>query len=172
MFLKDNTIIAVHSFVTLIYKYIDWWVVWTGQGVEVDRMETDAAEVQTSPCGQDVEREDFTLFLRQQKYLHTVTEHALRKNQPLIISNLTHEKSAQSNPEDTSGTAKLEIMCLQALCIRVFPGDAPPDISIPKISDEEEEDYPSSNRDSRTPPTSVVALSESDLPTIVSSVFL
>lgn len=135
-------------------------------------METDSAEIRTSHCEQDTEREDFSQFLRWQKYLCSVTEHALRKNQPLIISNLAHEKSAQLNPEDMSGTTKLEVMCLQALCIRVFPGDTAPDVSIPNSFDEEEEDCPSSNRDSRMLSPNVVAVSDSDLPTIVSFIFI
>ncbi|KAK4745735.1 hypothetical protein SAY87_012047 [Trapa incisa] len=87
------------------------------EGVEVDRIEIDSAEAQTSPCDQDTEREDLSQFFQRQKYLCFVTEHALRKNQPLIISNLAHEKLGQSNPENLSGTAKLEVICLQALCI-------------------------------------------------------
>ncbi|XP_031381599.1 chromatin assembly factor 1 subunit FAS1 isoform X1 [Punica granatum] len=136
------------------------------EGVQVDRMETDPAEVRTTSCEQEVESEDLLVLLRQQKYLHSVTEHALRKNQPLIISNLKHEKSLQSNPEDFSGTAKLEIMCLQALCIRMFSGDTAPDVWISNDLDEEEEDCPARNKNSKQPPVNVIAVSDSDLPTI------
>ncbi|KAK4796326.1 hypothetical protein SAY86_028652 [Trapa natans] len=137
------------------------------EGVEVDRMVADPAEAQTSPCEQDTEREDLSQFFRQNKYLCSVTEHALRKNQPLIISNLAHEKSGPSDLEKLSGAAKMEVMCLQALRICAFPGDTDVDISISNhfVGDE---DSPSSNRDSRMLPPNMVAVSDSDLSIIVS----
>ena len=54
----------------------------------MDRMEIDddIDGADSSPsCKNDIEIEEFCALLRQQKYLNNLTEHALRKNQPLII---------------------------------------------------------------------------------------
>lgn len=135
-------------------------------------METDPTELARTPFrGEDVESDELSAFFRQQKYLNTATEHALRKNQPLIITNLMHEKRGlvQSNPENLSGNIKLEYMCLQALSMRGFPG------SIMEISAEyEDEDtclFSSSQNSAAsvlTPRINVRAVPDLHLPTIVS----
>lgn len=144
------------------------------QGVQVERMETDVAveEARSSPnCKQDSKRDEFCSLLRQQKYLNNLTEHALRKNQPLIILNLMHEKAALLMAEDLSGTPKLEQMCLQALSMRVFPDGSPIEISIENTQDEDHEACLSGSKGSSTPISTVNAITESDLPTIVSYAF-
>ncbi|XP_062178342.1 chromatin assembly factor 1 subunit FAS1 [Alnus glutinosa] len=143
------------------------------EGVQVDRMETDVAveEARSSPnCKQNSKRDEFCSLLRQQKYLNNLTEHALRKNQPLIILNLMHEKAALLMAEDLSGTPKLEQMCLQALSMRVFPDVPPVEISIENIQDEDQEACLSGFKGSSTPISTVNAITESDLPTIVSAI--
>ena len=84
------------------------------QGIEVDKLATDPTveEAKSSPgCGAESESEEFCVLLWQQKYLHNLTERALRKNQPLIILNLMHEKVPLLMAEDLNGTPKLEQMC-------------------------------------------------------------
>ncbi|XP_010258465.1 PREDICTED: chromatin assembly factor 1 subunit FAS1 isoform X2 [Nelumbo nucifera] len=101
------------------------------EGVQVDRMESNLVddEARSPPSKHDAENEEFRELFRQQKYLNNLTEHALRKNQPLIISNLMHEKTSLLMAEDTSGALKLENMCLQALSIKAFPVVPPIEIS-------------------------------------------
>ena len=145
------------------------------QGVQVDRMETDTTFEETrSSLGvkQDLESEKFSILLRQQKYLGNLTERALQKNQPLIISNMAHDKVSLLKAEDLNGTLKLEQMCLQALSIHVFPGSSPVEISVDGIQgDDQEVCLSSGNRCSKST-SSVTVIPESDLPAIVSSAFV
>ncbi|PKA56246.1 Chromatin assembly factor 1 subunit FSM [Apostasia shenzhenica] len=67
--------------------------------------------------------------LQQQRHLNNLTEQALRKSHPLIITNLMHEKDAYITADGLDGTARIEQICLQALCIRAFPGASTIDIS-------------------------------------------
>ncbi|GLT87902.1 hypothetical protein SLE2022_059550 [Rubroshorea leprosula] len=142
------------------------------EGVQVDGMETDVPlETKCLPSyKQDMQNEDFCLLLRQQKYLNNLTEHALRRNHPLIILNLMHEKASLLSAEDLSGTPKLEQTCLQALCIRGFPGCSPAEISVDKFQDEDREASLSNRTDSITPISTTARVSESDLPIIVSTI--
>jgi chromatin assembly factor 1 subunit A len=142
------------------------------QGVQVDRMETDVAieEPRSSPsCKQDSKSEEFCALLRQQKYLNNLTEQALRRNQPLIILNLMHEKAALLMAEDLSGTPKLEQTCLQALSICVFPDSV--EISIENKEDGDQEACRSSGKGSTTPISTVNAIQDPDLPSVVSCAF-
>lgn len=142
------------------------------QGVQVDRMESDFLdeEVRSSPsCKLQVESEEFCVMLRQQKYLHNVTEHALKKNQPLIILNLMHEKAPFLMTEDLSGTEKLEQMCLQALCICPFPGGPSIEVSVnDDMEDVDPEACLSNNKGSNTQVATVTTIMGADLPKIVS----
>lgn len=139
------------------------------QGVQVDRMETDiTVEVKSSP---GLESEEFCALLRQQKYLNNLTEHALRKNQPLIISNLMHEKTSLLIAEGLSGTPKLEQMCLQALSICLFPGSSPVEISLDNVEDIDQEACTFIGKDSTTPTSTVIATPEIDLRKLVSCLF-
>ena len=144
------------------------------QGVQTDEMECDelVEEVRDHPdTKEQVQSEEFCSLLRQQKYLNNMTEHALKKNQPLIVLNLMHEKTTLSPAEELSGSEKLEKMCLQALCIRPLFDFPAMDISIHNNEvDEDLEALP--NKSSSTPSsTAAAAIPDSDLPQIVSFLF-
>ncbi|OMO57564.1 Chromatin assembly factor 1 subunit A [Corchorus capsularis] len=143
------------------------------EGVQVDRMETDVQvdESISSPTHElDRLNEEFSALLRQQNHLNNLTEHALRKNQPLIILNLLHEKTSLLMAEDLSGTPKLEQTFLQALSMRACPDGSPVEISIVDAVDDNEEDCPSSGKASTTPLLNVAPIADSDLPLIVSTI--
>lgn len=142
------------------------------QGVQVDRMETDVIveEARSSPsCKEDSKSGEFCTLLQQQKYLNNLTEQALRRNQPLIVLNLMHEKAAFLMAEDLIGTPKLEQMCLQALSMCVFPDSV--EISIENMEDEDQEACLSSGKSSTTLVSTVNNIPDTDLPTVVSCAF-
>ncbi|KAL8544659.1 hypothetical protein ACS0TY_005044 [Phlomoides rotata] len=141
------------------------------EGVEVDGdMETDELihEVRPPPGSEkQLQSEEFCLLLRKQKYLNHLTEHALKKNSPLIIMNLMHEKTTSLPAEELSGTEKLEKMCLQSLCICPFPDY--PNMEISVHNDEVDDDLEVlSTKPSATPIAPVAAIHDSDLPQIIS----
>ncbi|KAF3455169.1 hypothetical protein FNV43_RR05617 [Rhamnella rubrinervis] len=143
------------------------------EGVQVDRMETDITvdEPKSSPgCQQTIGSEEFSALLRQQKYLNNLTDHALRKSQPLIISNFMHEKASLLNAEDLVGTAKLEQTCLQALSMRIFPGAPPVQISLNNEQDHDQKACRSSGKSCTTPASTVSAIPDSDLSALVSAI--
>lgn len=85
-------------------------------------METvmDHEGAESSPtCKDDVETEEFCALLQQQKNLNNLTEHALKKNRPIIKSNLMHEHDSEMG-HNFSSTLKLEQMCLQSLSMVVI----------------------------------------------------
>lgn len=137
----------------------------------MDRMETDIdfEGADSSPsCKDDIESEEFCALLRQQKYLNNLTEQALRKNQPLLITNLIHDKEFLLSGHNLSGTPKLEQMCLQALSMCLIPGSSHIEISIDKMQNEDQEACISIGKGGATPISDVSAIPESDLPIIVS----
>ncbi|KAE8664754.1 Chromatin assembly factor 1 subunit FAS1 [Hibiscus syriacus] len=139
------------------------------EGVEVDRMESDVPVVETQTSNiseQDVQNEEFGALLRQQKYLNNLTEHALRKNQPLIILNLLNEKASLLMAEDLNGTPKLEQTCLQALSMQVNPFGPSVEISIDSMELDNQEACTSSGKAGATP----ILILDSDLPLIVSTI--
>lgn len=137
------------------------------QGVQVDKMDCDVtAEEFKSPLG--VESEEFCGLLRQQKYLNKLTERALKKNQPLIISNLMREKAYMSTAEDLVGIPKLEQMFLQALSMRVFPGSSLIEISLGSLESIDQEVSTPTVKDSATPNPTANFMSDSDMRTLVS----
>ncbi|KAK6137789.1 hypothetical protein DH2020_028469 [Rehmannia glutinosa] len=140
------------------------------EGVNNDEMESDDLVEEVRNCHnpeQQVQSEEFCTLLRQQKYLNNLTEHALKKNQPLIILNLMHEKTTLLSAEELTGTEKLERMCLQALSIFHFPGFSDIEISVhDDVVDEDNE--ASSNKSSATPLATAAAILDSDLPQIIS----
>ncbi|XP_074321185.1 chromatin assembly factor 1 subunit FAS1-like [Silene latifolia] len=141
------------------------------EGVENDRSKSDfGAEVTNSSPSRkaEAEGEECSSWTRQQKYLRSLTENALRKNQPLVIINLMHEKTNLLSAEDLSGTLKVEQMCLQALSILAFPGGSC--IEVPNINlHEEKHDVSSSNSKGCTTASAVATtIPDSDLPNIVS----
>ncbi|KAL0452244.1 UNVERIFIED_CONTAM: Chromatin assembly factor 1 subunit FAS1 [Sesamum latifolium] len=140
------------------------------EGVKADEVESDdlVEEVRDLPNSeQQVQSEEFCTLLRQQKYLKNLTEHALKKNQPLIILNLMHEKTTSLSAEELTGTEKLERMCLQALSMRPLPGF--PDIEISTHNDVVDEDQEAfSAKLSTKLLATAAALADSDLPQIIS----
>ncbi|KAH6757519.1 hypothetical protein C2S52_023387 [Perilla frutescens var. hirtella] len=140
------------------------------EGVKADENEDHEidSKVQNMPTSeQQVQSDEFCTLLRQQKYLNNLTEHALKKNQPLIILNLVHEKTALSSAEELTGTSKLERMALQTLGIRPLPGFPNIEISVP--SDEVDKDQEaSSNKLSTAPLATAASILEPDLPQIIS----
>lgn len=137
-------------------------------------METDidVEGANSSPsCKDDIETEEFCALLRQQKYLTNLTEHALRKNQPLIISNLVSDKEFLLMDHNISSTPKLEQMCLQALSMYVIPGSSYIELTTDRMQDEDQHACPSTSKGGATPMSGVAAISDSDLPIIVSYAF-
>lgn len=139
-------------------------------------MDTDVshAEADNSPCSKDdIEAEEFCALLRQQKYLNNLTEHALRKNNPVIIPNFVLDKDPSLLDHNISGIPKQELMCLQALSMYTIPGGSyiELELSTDKIPDEDQEASPSTGKGAATPPSDLAAIPETDLPTIVSSDF-
>ncbi|KAK7374402.1 hypothetical protein VNO80_07832 [Phaseolus coccineus] len=139
---------------------------------QVDIMEIDdniEGNDSSSSHKNNVESEEFRALLRQQKYLNSLTEHALRKNQPLIISNLFHDKEFLSN-HNISGISKLEQTCLQALSMYVIPGSSHVEIPIAKMQDEEQKVRPSVGKGGASAISGVAAIPDSDLPIIVTTI--
>lgn len=127
--------------------------------------------VEGAPSSKQMESEDLSVFFRQQKYLHNATEQALRRNKPLIISNLLHQKVQSAFAEDLTSTPAVEQTCLLALSMRGFPGCPSMEISV--LEDVEEENVeasPPSSNGNATPVSTATAVPDSDLPQIVSSV--
>ncbi|XP_065875533.1 chromatin assembly factor 1 subunit FAS1 [Euphorbia lathyris] len=143
------------------------------EGVEVDRMEIDPSVEEakgSSNCNQDLESDEFRKLLQQQKFLNNLTESALRKNQPLIISNLMHEKLPLLEAEDLTGTSKLEKTCLEALSMRTFPGAPHVEISNINIQAEDQDACFSSSKVNSSQSSTATAIQELDMPTIVSTI--
>ncbi|KAL8051925.1 hypothetical protein ABFX02_06G179500 [Erythranthe guttata] len=141
------------------------------EGVKVDEMECDdevVEEVRNLPNSEEkVQSQELCTLYRQQKYLNNLTEHALKKNQPLIVLNLAHEKTSLLSAEELTGTDKIERTFLQTLSIRPMPGFS--DIEISVCNDVVDEDKEaSSNKASTTPIASGAALLDSDMPQIIS----
>ncbi|XP_010528632.1 PREDICTED: chromatin assembly factor 1 subunit FAS1-like isoform X2 [Tarenaya hassleriana] len=140
------------------------------EGVQVDRMDIDPSVRETSsPASkQDQESQDFRALLHQQKHLHGLTEHALKKCQPLIICNLMHEKTPHLTAKEVDGTQKMEQICLQALVMRPLPGS--PLIEISMNMEDEDPEVSNSPCSSNTPPPppSVKSMPDLDLLTVVS----
>ncbi|XP_021772283.1 chromatin assembly factor 1 subunit FAS1-like [Chenopodium quinoa] len=142
------------------------------EGVDTDRGQSNfEAGVTTSPlgCKPETLSEENSSWMRQQKYLHNLTELALRKNQPLIVVNMMHDKAHLLSPEDLTGSLKVEQMCLQALSMRVFPGGMSIEVPSDNNLREENQDACTSNSKGSTAATVVVTpIPDSDLPKIVS----
>lgn len=140
------------------------------EGVEVERMDHSelVEEANGSPSCPQIETEELSLFFKQLKHLNTLTEHALKKNRPFVVSNLMHEKS-QSQP--LSSTPESEQTCLQALSIRAFPVGPSIDLVAPNDIQEDEkqkqEDCSSSSKVGVVPIASGATITDSDLPEIV-----
>ncbi|GER43208.1 chromatin assembly factor 1 [Striga asiatica] len=141
------------------------------QGVDTDcRNSDDLVEDLKNPLNseQQIQSEEFRTLLRQQKYLSNVTDHALRKNCPLIIMNLMHQKTTLLSADELTGTDKLERMCLQSLSIRPLSGLPQVDISIHCDVVVEENEAFHDTPITTPPPVTSAAILESDLPQIIS----
>lgn len=116
----------------------------------------------------ETESDEFRAFFQQQKYLNNLTEQALRKCHPLIITNLMHEKSAALNSDTVDGTARLEQICLRVLCMRACPGGSAIDVPSdhPLSKDQEKQNSPPNNIS--TSPAPAVVISDTELPEFVS----
>ncbi|OQU88836.1 hypothetical protein SORBI_3002G104300 [Sorghum bicolor] len=106
--------------------------------------------------------EELNALLQRQKALHIITEHALEIDRPLVISNLDHRKLDLLNAEDITGMLKMEKICLQALCMKKYPGS--PIIDVPVVNMTIEDGFCRSNKKSPRTPVSSKAISESDMP--------
>lgn len=141
----------------------------------MDRMETDInieGADSTPSSKDDIETEEFCALLRQQKHLNNLIEHALRKNHPLIIPNLVHDKELLLLDHNMSGIPKQEQMFLQALSMYVIPGSSSIELSADKMQDEDQEASPSTGKGGgATPMSDLAAIPDSDLPIVVSCAF-
>lgn len=141
------------------------------EGVQVDKVESPDAEGSKilSSSAQEGASEEFAVLLRQQKYLHNLTEQALRKNKPLIILNLMHEKAPLLWADELTGNEKVEQMCLGALAICSFPGHSSIPISTCNdVIEGDSEASPSGSKASTPQIASSAALADSDLHQVVS----
>eukprot|EP00262_Sarcandra_glabra_P021561 TRINITY_DN9195_c0_g2_i1.p1 TRINITY_DN9195_c0_g2~~TRINITY_DN9195_c0_g2_i1.p1 ORF type:complete len:274 (-),score=51.87 TRINITY_DN9195_c0_g2_i1:261-1004(-) len=132
----------------------------------------DDDDARSSPCcKQEGENEEFRALLRQQKYLHDWTERALHKNQPLIISNLMHEKATLMMAENLSGIPKLEQICLQALSMRPCHGGASVGMSTDhNTSDDDQVIHQSQSKSNTTPVVAAAIIPDSYLLEIVQAI--
>ncbi|CAH9072964.1 unnamed protein product [Cuscuta epithymum] len=141
------------------------------EGVEFDKTETDGmCEIKVTPSLNPEVQGEAIGVLRQQKCLNNLTEHALKKNQPLFIINFKHEKDLLLLDDDVTGTEKLEQLCLSALKMCFFPGQPSLQISCVNHQTDEkvQEASPTSSSKIATSQAGMSALQESDLPVIVS----
>lgn len=141
------------------------------EGVQVDKVESHDAEGSKtlSSSAQEGPGEEFAVLLRQQKYLHNLTEQALRKNKPLIILNFMHEKAPLLLADELTGNEKVEQMCLGALAICSFPGHSSiPISSCNEVVEGDSETCPSGSKTSTPQIASSAALADSDLHQVVS----
>ncbi|XP_022632345.1 chromatin assembly factor 1 subunit FAS1 isoform X2 [Vigna radiata var. radiata] len=137
------------------------------EGAQVDGM-----EMEGDTKGNDSSssyNEEFCSLLRQQKYINSLTDLALRKNQPLIITNFNHEKELSSD-HSTGGISKMEQKCLQALSMYIVPGGSLVEIPEGKMQDEEQKVHRPDGKGGASSTSSVAAISDSDLLTIVTTI--
>ncbi|KAL8159365.1 hypothetical protein V2J09_000902 [Rumex salicifolius] len=143
------------------------------EGVQSDRSpcnleEDDAGLPHSSNTG--VISEEIFNWVQQLKRLHNLTEHALRKNQPLIIANTRHEKSHLLCSDNLTGTPKIEQMCLQALAMRPFPDGLIVEVHSDDNLQSQEQEICSPTKKGHLLPaeSSMSTISDSDLSKIVS----
>ncbi|KAK3162717.1 hypothetical protein QOZ80_1BG0092860 [Eleusine coracana subsp. coracana] len=137
------------------------------EGIQIESLLDDKdEEAGSSPTGQCTETEEFRSLLRQQKVLNTLTEQALRKSQPLVISNINNEKAQLMMAEDLKGLAKIEQLCLQVLSMRICPGGAVVGVPCIDSSPPTTEGIDQSNGKTSSP-AAASAIPETDLPEIV-----
>ncbi|XP_074332597.1 chromatin assembly factor 1 subunit FAS1-like isoform X2 [Apium graveolens] len=135
---------------------------------EMECEDLDEAITSSSSC-KPVEGEELSVFFRQLKHLHNLTEHALQRSRPLVILNLMHEKSLLMSMKGLNDASQSEQTCLLALSMRPFPGYPSVEISIDEVGEEENlEPSPSSNKGNMPSMAAAATIPDSDLPLIVS----
>ncbi|KAM0887653.1 hypothetical protein ACQ4PT_028877 [Festuca glaucescens] len=133
-------------------------------GIQIESLLDDKDDEASSlPPSQCPEIEEFRTLLRQQKVLNNLTEQALRKSQPLVISKLTHEKAELLTAQDLMGTSKVEQLCLQVLSMRICPGGGVVDVPVIDNSATSEETNQSNAKSS----PAASSILDTDLPEIV-----
>ncbi|KAF0920479.1 hypothetical protein E2562_035378 [Oryza meyeriana var. granulata] len=136
------------------------------EGIQIESLLDDKdEEASSSPPDQCTEVEEFRALLRQRKVLNTLTDQALRKSQPLVISNLTHEKAELLTAGDLKGTAKIEQLCLQVLSMRLCPGGATVDVPVNDSSSASVDETNQLN--AKSSPAAASAITDTDLAEIV-----
>ncbi|XP_051205182.1 chromatin assembly factor 1 subunit FSM [Lolium perenne] len=135
------------------------------EGIQIEGLLDDDKDDEASslPPSQCPEIEEFRTLLRQQKVLNNLTEQALRKSQPLVISNLAHEKAELLTAQDLMGTSKVEQLCLQVLSMRICPGGGVVDVPVIDSSAIAEETNQSNAKSS----PAASSILDTDLPEIV-----
>lgn len=127
-------------------------------------------EAKVSKCSKsEVDSEESRALLQWQKVLCNLTEKALRKSHPLVISNLTHEKAKLLMAEDLVGTAKVEQICLRALCMQAFPGGSIVDILKDPNTSSDDQQVCRCSKENTTEGATVAMISDLDLPEFVSN---
>ncbi|VAI35290.1 unnamed protein product [Triticum turgidum subsp. durum] len=136
------------------------------EGIQVESLLDEKADDASSlPMSQCPEVEEFRTLLRQQKVLNTLTEQALRKSQPLVISNLAHEKADLLTAQDLKGSSKIEQLCLQVLSMRICPGGGVVDVPAIDSSSAASEETNQSN--AKSSPAAASSVLDTDLQEIV-----
>ncbi|KAI0494296.1 hypothetical protein KFK09_024428 [Dendrobium nobile] len=143
------------------------------EGVQVDKpsdfMDEESRALTT--CTQmETENEELRTFFQQQKYLNNLTEQALRKCHPLIITNLRHEKTASLNTDFVDGTARLEQICLQVLCIRICPGGSDIDKPSDHVVSQDQEQQISPVKNLSQSSVAAAVIPDSELPEFVRAI--
>ncbi|KAG0456306.1 hypothetical protein HPP92_024094 [Vanilla planifolia] len=136
------------------------------EGVELGRTDSSMDEESRNiTCAYiQSESDELKTFFHQQKYLHSLTEQALRKCHPLIMKSLRHEKPGLTNDGSRPGTAGLEEICLQALCMRPCPGGSAIEIPTDHLPNKDQEQCtPQAKNLSATSLPSAAVTPDSDL---------
>ncbi|WOL04450.1 chromatin assembly factor 1 subunit FAS1-like [Canna indica] len=139
------------------------------EGVQIETT-SDPMEAETNASTHsklETDNEEFKTLLQQMKILYHLTEKALRKSQPLVISNLNHEKAELLRAEDLTGTDKVEQICLQTLCMQAFLGGSIIDVYTNPSSLCEDQPVTQSSKEITTQAGTAEVISESDLPECV-----
>ncbi|KAE8790372.1 chromatin assembly factor 1 subunit FSM [Hordeum vulgare] len=136
------------------------------EGIQVESLlDENADDASSSPTSQCPEVEEFRILLRQQKVLNTLTEQALRKSQPLVISNLAHEKADLLTAQDLKGSSKIEQLCLQVLSMRICPGGGV--VDVPAIDSSSAASEETNQLNAKSSPAAASSVLDTDLQEIV-----
>uniref|UniRef100_A0A0A9ATD2 Chromatin assembly factor 1 subunit FSM n=2 Tax=Arundo donax TaxID=35708 RepID=A0A0A9ATD2_ARUDO len=137
------------------------------EGVQYEPLSGKCVETSSLLSVLEVTIEELNVLLQRQKALHGFTEHALRKDRPLVISNLDHSKVDLLKADDIAGILKVEQLCLQALCMRKYPGGPIVDVPVNVSLSVEDQEFRRSNKRSPSTPVASKSISDSDIPEFV-----